>query len=153
MADGPGFRTAIYCAGCKHGCKGCHNPQSWDFKAGKWMEVDELLEIIKADSMSNVTFSGGDPEQEAFDGIDELIVTDVYAASEDEIVGVNSQAFVNEFKEKSDIPCHHISGSIEEVAKELNKDIKPNDIIIGLGAGTITKLGPELLKLNDKAKI
>ncbi len=90
---------------------------------------------------------------EAFDGIDELIVTDVYAASEDEIVGVNSQAFVSEFKEKSDIPCRHISGGIEEVAKELNKDIKPNDIIIGLGAGTITKLGPELLKLNEKAKI
>ena len=90
---------------------------------------------------------------EAFDGIDELIVTDVYAASEDEIVGVNSQAFVSEFKEKSDIPCHHISGGIEEVAKELNKDLKPNDIIIGLGAGTITKLGPELLKLNEKAKI
>ncbi|MBR1522815.1 MAG: anaerobic ribonucleoside-triphosphate reductase activating protein [Bacteroidales bacterium] len=61
MADGPGFRTAIYCAGCSHACKGCHNPQSWDFNAGKWMEVDELLEIIKADSMSNVSFSGGDP--------------------------------------------------------------------------------------------
>ena len=65
MADGPGFRTAIYCAGCKHGCKGCHNPQSWDFKAGKWMDVEELLEIVKADSMSNVTFSGGDPMYQA----------------------------------------------------------------------------------------
>ena len=85
---------------------------------------------------------------EAFDGIDELIVTDVYAASEDEIVGVNSQAFVNEFKEKSDIPCRHISGSIEEVAQELYKDLKPNDIVIGLGAGTITKLGSELLNLS-----
>ena len=68
MADGPGFRTAIYCAGCRHACKGCHNPQSWDFNAGKWMEVDELLEIIKADPMSNVSFSGGDPlyQVEAF---------------------------------------------------------------------------------------
>lgn len=28
---------------------------------GKPMSVDELLEIIKADSMSDVTFSGGDP--------------------------------------------------------------------------------------------
>ena len=61
MADGPGFRTAIYCAGCSHHCPGCHNPQSWDFGAGHWMEVDELLDIIKADSMSNVSFSGGDP--------------------------------------------------------------------------------------------
>ena len=65
MADGPGFRTAIYCAGCKHCCKGCHNPQSWDFEAGNWMEVDELLDIIKADSMSNVSFSGGDPMYQA----------------------------------------------------------------------------------------
>ena len=85
---------------------------------------------------------------EAFDGIDELIVTDVYAASEDEIVGVNSQAFVNEFREKSDIPCRHIPGNMEQVAQELYKDLKPNDIVIGLGAGTITKLGPELLNLS-----
>lgn len=61
MADGPGFRTSIYCAGCRHACPGCHNPQSWDFNAGEWKTVDELLEMIKADSMSNVSFSGGDP--------------------------------------------------------------------------------------------
>ena len=65
MADGPGFRTAIYCAGCRHACKGCHNPQSWSFDAGKWMTVDELMDIIKADSMSNVSFSGGDPMYQA----------------------------------------------------------------------------------------
>jgi len=61
MADGPGFRTAIYCAGCLHHCKGCHNPQSWAMDGGNPMSVEELLEIVKSDSMSNVTFSGGDP--------------------------------------------------------------------------------------------
>ena len=61
MADGPGFRTAIYCAGCAHHCKGCHNPQSWAFKGGFEVSVDELLQIIKEDSLSNVTFTGGDP--------------------------------------------------------------------------------------------
>ena len=90
---------------------------------------------------------------EAFDGIDELIVTDVYAASEDEIVGVNSKAFVDEFNEKSDIPCRHISGSMEDVAKTIFPELKPNDIVIGLGAGTITKLGSELLKLNDEVNV
>ena len=68
MADGPGFRTAIYCAGCKHACKGCHNPQSWSFDAGKWMDVEDLLEVITGDDLSDVTFSGGDPfyQVEAF---------------------------------------------------------------------------------------
>ena len=68
MADGPGLRTSIYCAGCAHHCEGCHNPQSWDFKGGKEMEVDDLLDLILSDELSNVTFSGGDPlyQVEAF---------------------------------------------------------------------------------------
>ena len=68
MADGPGFRTSIYCAGCGHHCPGCHNPQSWDFQGGREVSVEELLEVIKADEFSNVTFSGGDPlyQVEAF---------------------------------------------------------------------------------------
>ncbi len=61
MVDGPGFRTAIYAAGCKHQCKGCHNPKSWDFKAGRAMTTDQIMQIIKQDSFANVSFSGGDP--------------------------------------------------------------------------------------------
>ena len=68
MADGPGLRTSIYCAGCHHHCPGCHNPQSWDMANGHWVSVDELMEVIKADEFSNVSFSGGDPfyQVEAF---------------------------------------------------------------------------------------
>ena len=68
MADGPGLRTSIYCAGCHHHCPGCHNPQSWDMANGHWVSVDELMDVIKADEFSNVSFSGGDPfyQVEAF---------------------------------------------------------------------------------------
>lgn len=58
--DGPGFRTSIYFAGCKHQCPGCHNPQSWDFNAGNPMSVEQLIEIIKEEEF-DVTLSGGDP--------------------------------------------------------------------------------------------
>ena len=61
MVDGPGFRTSIYCAGCRHRCEGCHNPQSWDFSGGHAMTTDEVMRIIEADPYANVTFSGGDP--------------------------------------------------------------------------------------------
>lgn len=59
--DGPGFRTAVYAAGCLHHCSGCHNPQSWDIKRGRLLSTEEILEIILADEFANVTFSGGDP--------------------------------------------------------------------------------------------
>ncbi len=61
MVDGPGFRTSIYCAGCRHQCPGCHNPQSWDFEGGHAMSTDDIMRIIEADPYANVTFSGGDP--------------------------------------------------------------------------------------------
>lgn len=68
MADGPGLRISIYCAGCEHRCPGCHNPQSWNMENGHWMSVDDILKVIKADEFSNVTFTGGDPfyQVEAF---------------------------------------------------------------------------------------
>ena len=65
MADGPGLRTSIYCAGCGHRCPGCHNPQSWNMENGHWVSVDDLLDVIKADEFSNVSFSGGDPFYQA----------------------------------------------------------------------------------------
>lgn len=58
--DGPGFRTAVYFAGCGHHCDGCHNPQSWDFDTGIEISVETLARQLLATGL-NVTFSGGDP--------------------------------------------------------------------------------------------
>ncbi|MCR5316390.1 MAG: anaerobic ribonucleoside-triphosphate reductase activating protein [Bacteroidaceae bacterium] len=58
--DGPGLRTSIYFAGCRHHCEGCHNPQSWDIKNGKPATIDELMAVIRYNEFP-VTFSGGDP--------------------------------------------------------------------------------------------
>ncbi len=59
--DGPGFRTAVYAAGCPNNCPGCHNPASWNIKNGHWMSTDEILGKVLADNFADVTFSGGDP--------------------------------------------------------------------------------------------
>ncbi len=71
MVDGPGFRTAIYCAGCQHACPGCHNPHSWAMDGGREMTTDQLMRIIVADPYANVTFTGGDPMYQA-EGFAEL---------------------------------------------------------------------------------
>ncbi len=58
--DGPGLRTSIYMAGCKHHCPGCHNPESWASDGGQERTLDELMQVI-AYNEAPVTFSGGDP--------------------------------------------------------------------------------------------
>ena len=66
MADGPGLRTSIYCAGCAHHCPGCHNPETWEFGCGtKVTEGQVLAEIVKNPLCRGVTFSGGEPFAQA----------------------------------------------------------------------------------------
>ena len=44
----------------------------------------------------------------------------------------------------------YVSGSMKEVAQKIYPQLKKDDILVGLGAGTITELGKELLKLAGK---
>lgn len=76
IADGPGMRISIYCSGCYHKCKGCHNPQTWDMLSGNLMSIDDIFEEIKNDVYSSgVTFTGGDPlyQVEEFTNLAKLI--------------------------------------------------------------------------------
>lgn len=88
---------------------------------------------------------------EAFKSVDRVVVTDVYAASEDSIDGINSEKFTSELSENTSALCEHISGDMKEVAKNLFPTLKSGDVVIGLGAGTINALGKELLELNKEA--
>lgn len=85
----------------------------------------------------------------AFDDVHKVVVTDVYAASEDPIEGVNSEVFVSDLTKKG-VNCEYISGDMKTVAKTMFPSLKENDIVIGLGAGTITALGKELMALDKE---
>lgn len=62
IVDGPGMRYTVFVQGCPHHCEGCHNPQTWDFDAGRLQSTDEIFaQIEKNPLLDGVTFSGGEP--------------------------------------------------------------------------------------------
>ena len=62
IVDGPGLRTVIWTQGCSHHCKGCQNPQTWDFNGGGEVPIKDVLEAIdELEYQNGITFSGGDP--------------------------------------------------------------------------------------------
>lgn len=67
ITDGPGVRVSLYVSGCRNHCKGCHNPESWDFNFGKVFNqesLNELLAAIKPSYIAGLTICGGEPFEE-----------------------------------------------------------------------------------------
>ncbi len=76
--------------------------------------------------------------KQAFSDSDMLIITDVYPAGENPIEGINSGIFSKDVNHKNNI---YIQGNMEECAKKIYPLLKNNDIVLTMGAGSITKLG------------
>lgn len=54
----------MFVSGCEAKCKGCHNPQTWDFNYGKKFTentVAEIIESLKNPHVKNLVISGGEP--------------------------------------------------------------------------------------------
>lgn len=65
VVDGEGIRNTIFISGCKHKCKGCHNPQTWDFNYGyeftEELQNDFINKCKENLLLEGITLSGGDP--------------------------------------------------------------------------------------------
>ncbi len=62
IVDGPGIRLVVFCQGCPHGCRECHNAVTHDFDGGYDCSTDRILEVIDENPLlDGVTFSGGEP--------------------------------------------------------------------------------------------
>ncbi|MEI7633445.1 MAG: UDP-N-acetylmuramate--L-alanine ligase [bacterium] len=79
----------------------------------------------------------------AFVNADEVVVTDIYSAGEDPIPHVSSDLIVQSLRDNHHPSVHFISG-LDKVADYVANIVRPNDLVITLGAGDVWKVARTL---------
>lgn len=67
IADGDGVRVSLFVSGCRNCCKGCFQPETWDFKYGTEFTQEtekQIIELLKPSYISGLTVLGGEPFEE-----------------------------------------------------------------------------------------
>jgi len=86
----------------------------------------------------------------AFAGADSLFLLEIYAASEKPIEGITAQALGNRISEKSGKPVQYVA-SFTDAVKPVSDVAQEGDMILTLGAGSVSQLGPMILeKLKER---
>ena len=85
-----------------------------------------------------------------FAGCDRLSVLDIYPASESPIPGITAESLVERIRKEGIESAHHApdSGSLIE---QIVQEAQPGDLILTMGAGSVTNLAGELARALEAA--
>jgi UDP-N-acetylmuramate--alanine ligase len=81
---------------------------------------------------------------ESLQNCDYLIMTDIYAASEEPIEGIDAVSILRDLKASSPKPTFYLKQ--EEISHHLSSVLEPGDLVITLGAGNINKVLNDLIQ-------
>jgi UDP-N-acetylmuramate--alanine ligase len=81
---------------------------------------------------------------DAFHDADRVIVTSIYAAGEEKIPGVEAGVLVEGIRARGHRGADLVA-DLQNVPEVLVPELRAGDLVITLGAGSITQLGPKLL--------
>lgn len=80
----------------------------------------------------------------SFYGADTIIITDIYAAREKDTGLIHSKDLTKEINDNSNNALY--IKEFEDIAKYISQNAKPGDLVMTIGAGSITNLGPVILE-------
>lgn len=64
ISDGEGIRVSLFVQGCEFHCKGCFNPETWNFEGGKEFTSETLktlIELCDDEKIQGLSILGGEP--------------------------------------------------------------------------------------------
>jgi len=81
----------------------------------------------------------------AFNNADVLFILDIYAASEQPIEGITAEVLTENIKKFGHKNVSYL-GDIDTATEKVCNALQPGDLVITLGAGTVTRLSDEILE-------
>jgi UDP-N-acetylmuramate--alanine ligase len=84
----------------------------------------------------------------AFNAADAVLVTNIYAASEAQLPGITPEALVERMREFGHRDAA-VVGGLDDAIEKTAERLKDGDVLLTLGAGSVTRAGPEILKRLD----
>ena len=64
IANGEGIRVSLFVSGCRNRCKGCFQPETWDFYYGTEFTqstAEQIFSAVNNPSIRGITILGGEP--------------------------------------------------------------------------------------------
>lgn len=64
IANGEGVRVSLFVSGCRHCCKNCFNPETWNFSYGTLYTEEttaSILQLLEPVYIQGLTLIGGEP--------------------------------------------------------------------------------------------
>ena len=64
IANGEGVRVSLFVSGCRNHCKGCFQPETWDFNYGEEFTEEtesKIIEMLDDENIDGLSVLGGDP--------------------------------------------------------------------------------------------
>jgi len=86
----------------------------------------------------------------AFHDADLVWVTDIYAASEAPLPGIDAQSLAAAIAAAGHKGCRY-AGSLEEAVRAAAAELREGDLLVTLGAGDVTTAGPALLAILEES--
>lgn len=64
IANGEGIRVSLFVSGCTHRCKGCFNPETWNFSYGRPYTAEteqSIMDMLSFEYVDGLSLLGGEP--------------------------------------------------------------------------------------------
>ena len=82
----------------------------------------------------------------SFDGAAHVVLTDIYAASEEPLAGVTTESLAARMRQQLSVPVDVVP-ALKDVAPALARLAQPGDVVITLGAGSIAHVADQLVSV------